>query len=173
MAKKASRAPEPMENRPVRADRLHARLSLVGRSTSGVVTSPEPLWTVDDLIARQLASGMFRLGGGMVEARDQTPWTISPPSPNWENALQGFDWLDHAVAASEPADRAKLISWLFDWISLYGAGKGPGWRPDLTGRRLARWICHAPVLLNGAGSVKPKAFFRSLGRQTRFLRRRW
>lgn len=173
MAKKASRAPEPMENRPVRADRLHARLSLVGRSTSGVVTSPEPLWTGDDLIARQLASGLFRLGGGMVEARDQTPWTISPPSPNWENALQGFDWLDHAVAASEPADRAKLISWLFDWISLYGAGKGPGWRPDLTGRRLARWICHAPVLLNGAGSVKPKAFFRSLGRQTRFLRRRW
>ncbi len=173
MAKQASGAHKPIHNRPLRADRLHARLSLIGRSTSGVVTSPEPLWTGDDLMARQLASGLFRLGGGMVEARDQTPWTIEPPSPNWENSLQGFDWLDHAVAASEPADRIKLIGWLFDWIDRYGSGKGPGWRPDLTGRRLARWICHAPVLLNGAGSAKSKAFFRSLGRQTRFLRRRW
>lgn len=173
MATKASRAHKPMENRPLRADRFHARLSLIGRSTSGVVTSPEPLWTGDDLMARQLASGLFRFGGGMVEARDQTPWTIAPPSPSWENALQGFDWLDHAVAASEPADRTKLIGWLWEWIDLYGAGIGPGWRPDLTGRRLARWICHAPVLLNGAGSARSKAFFRSIGRQTRFLRRRW
>ena len=80
MAKQASGAPKPMENRPYRADRFHARLSLIGRSTSGVVTSPEPLWTGDDLMARQLASGLFRLGGGMVEARDQTPWTITSPT---------------------------------------------------------------------------------------------
>ena len=42
-----------MDNRPGRADRFHARFSLIGRSTSGVVTSPEPLWTGDDLMARQ------------------------------------------------------------------------------------------------------------------------
>ncbi len=173
MASKAQGVPKSVRSVPSAGDRLHSRLSLVGRSTSGLVTSPAPLWTGDDLMARRLASGLLHLGGAMVEARDQTPWDITPPSASWENALQGFDWLDHAVAAAESADRAKLIGWLWDWIDRYGSGAGPGWRPDLTGRRLARWICHAPVLLNSAGSTRSKVFFRSIGRQTRFLRRRW
>ena len=75
----------------MRADRLHARLSLVGRSTSGVVTSPEPLWTGDDLIARQLASGLFRLGGGMVEARESNAVDdIRHLPPNWEKRTARF-----------------------------------------------------------------------------------
>ena len=32
---------------------------------------------------------------------------------------------------------------------LAGRGAGPGWTPDLTGRRLIRWINHAILLLNG------------------------
>ena len=54
-----------------------------------------------------------------------------------------------------------------------GRGAGPGWTPDLTGRRLIRWINHALLLLNGRSRAESDAYFRSLGRQTIFLSRRW
>ena len=157
---------------PSLADRAHARLSVVGGGATGVVSSPEPLWTGSAHKAERLANGLLLLGGAMVEARGESPWDVPAPSPAWSDALHGFDWLDDAVAAS-PELRRELMVWLHDWVARYGAGGGPGWRPDLTGRRLARWICHAPVLLNGATSAQSRGFFRAIGRQTRFLRRRW
>ncbi|MEO1309070.1 MAG: heparinase II/III family protein, partial [Pseudomonadota bacterium] len=51
--------------------------------------------------------------------------------------------------------------------------EGPGWTPDLTGRRLIRWINHAILLLRGRSPEESSAFFRSLGQQTIFLSRRW
>lgn len=161
-------------SRPSRGDRMAARLSLFGKAPKAVVTSPEPLWTGDAASARRLASGLFLFGGAIVEAKPgDSPWDQSPPTMAWEEALHGFDWLDDLVAASEPETQDVLKRWLHDWVARYGAGKGPGWRPDITGRRLTRWICHAIILLNGAGPEKSRAFFRAIGRQTRFLRRRW
>ena len=83
MASKAQGVPKSVRSVPSAGDRLHSRLSIVGRSTSGLVTSPAPLWTGDDLMARRLASGLLHLGGAMVEARDQMPWDITPPSASW------------------------------------------------------------------------------------------
>lgn len=154
------------------ADRLHARLAGFGGGASGVVTSPEPLWTGDSTAARRLAGGLLMLGGAVVEADGRNPWDIHPPSAAWAEALHGFDWLDDAVVA-DPASRATLMGWLHDWVEHFGAGVGAGWRADLTGRRLARWICHAPEILNGATPEQSRAFFRAIGRQTTFLRRRW
>ena len=47
------------------------------------------------------------------------------------------------------AARERAQDWVFGWIGRYGRGSGPGWTPDLTGRRLIRWINHAILLLNG------------------------
>ncbi len=159
--------------RPSRGDRLFARLSRFGPAPLAVVTSPEPLWTGNAAAARRLASGVFLFGGAMVEAPGQNPFDQVAPTATWEDALHGFDWLDDLVATSDPATRKALTGWLHDWVARYGGGSGPGWRPDITGRRLTRWICHAPTLLNGAGPERSRAFFRAIGRQTRFLHKRW
>ena len=160
--------------RPNSGDRWAARIARFGRAPKAVVTSPEPLWTGDAASARRLASGLFLFGGALVEAKPgESPWDQTAPTRAWEDALHGFDWLDDLVAASEAETRDALKLWLFDWIDRYGGGAGPGWRPDITGRRLTRWICHAIVLLNGAGPERSRAFFRAIGRQTRYLRRRW
>jgi len=45
--------------------------------------------------------------------------------------------------------------------------------PDLTGRRLIRWINHAVFLLRGAEERQSKQFFRSLAQQSWFLSKRW
>lgn len=157
---------------PTAMDRIAAFRARFGRAPNAIVTSPEPIWTGDGAAAKRLASGVFLLGGGLVEAPDRNPWLLNPPTQGWWDALHGFDWLDD-LAAADPATRAALSDWLYDWIERYGGGTGPGWRPDLTGRRLTRWICHAPIVLNGAGAEKSHRFFRAIGRQARFLRRRW
>ena len=83
-------------SRPSRGDRMAARLSLFGKAPKAVVTSPEPLWTGDAASARRLASGLFLFGGAIVEAKPgDSPWDQSPPTMAWEEALHGFDWLDH------------------------------------------------------------------------------
>ncbi|MFT7596917.1 MAG: putative heparinase superfamily protein [Paracoccaceae bacterium] len=159
-------------DRPKVGDRISAFRSRFGKAPNAIITSPEPIWTGDGAAAKRLASGVFLLGGGLVEAPDRNPWLLNPPTQGWWDALHGFDWLDD-LAAADPATRAALSDWLFDWITRYGGGAGPGWRPDLTGRRLTRWICHAPIVLNGAGPEKSHQFFRAIGRQAQFLRRRW
>jgi Uncharacterized protein conserved in bacteria len=85
----------------------------------------------------------------------------------------GFAWLDDLAAVGDGAARQVAQRWLWDWIGLYGKGRGPGWTPDLTGRRLIRWINHALFCLRGQESDQSRAFYRSLEQQTRFLSRRW
>ncbi|MEO1611350.1 MAG: heparinase II/III family protein [Pseudomonadota bacterium] len=174
IAKAKPGASAPNAIRVSSGDRWAARIARLGASPKAVVTSPEPLWTGDAASARRLASGLFLFGGALVEAKPgASPWDQSAPTAAWEEALHGFDWLDDLVASSDPATQDALKQWLYDWIDRYGGGVGPGWRPDLTGRRLTRWICHAIILLNGAGPERSRAFFTAIGRQTRFLRRRW
>ncbi|MEM7546799.1 MAG: heparinase II/III family protein [Pseudomonadota bacterium] len=165
--------PASAASRPSRGDRFHARMAGLGPDPKAIVTSPEPLWTGDAAAARRLAAGLFLFGGAMVEARGESPWDQPPPTQPWEEALHAFEWLDDMVAASDERSRAVLGGWLHEWVTRYGRGAGPGWRPDIAGKRLTRWICHAPTLLSGAGPDRSRAFFSTIGRQTRFLKRRW
>ncbi len=73
----------------------------------------------------------------------------------------------------DAAARHLAQAWLKDWLALCGRGGGTGWTPDLTGRRLIRWINHALFLMMGADKPLQDAFFRSLAQQTLFLGRRW
>ena len=62
---------------------------------------------------------------------------------------------------------------MWGWIDTYGTGRGPGWSPDLTGRRLIRWVNHALFLLAAQDKDPSARFFASLSRQTGFLAARW
>ena len=87
--------------------------------------------------------------------------------------LHGFAWLDDLAAVGDTAARERAQVWLWRWIDRFGRGRGPGWTPDLTGRRLIRWISHALFLLRARDAEQSEAFYRSLAQQTIFLSRRW
>ncbi len=84
------------------------------------------------------------------------------PDPAFEEALHGCAWLDDLAAVGDPKARMRAQDWTFDWITRFGGGRGAGWTPDLTGRRLIRWINHAILLLNGQDRAKADAFFLTL-----------
>lgn len=154
-------------------NRLHARMSGLARGATGFVSQPEPRAIGRVARGRQLVAGNFHFAGFLVEGKGRSIWDIPVPDARFASALHGFGWLDDLAAAGDPTARARAQDWTFDWIARFGRGSGPGWQPDLAGRRLIRWVSHALFLLNGRSGEDGRLFFASLSRQTVFLSRRW
>lgn len=154
-------------------NRLHARRAARADPATGFTSQPEPRTIGSFARGRQLLGGNFLFAGFLVEAPDSPLWDLPMPSPGFEQALHGFAWLDDLAAVGDVAARQRAQDWTNDWIARFGKGQGPGWTPDLTGRRLIRWINHALFLLNGQQAAASQAYYRSLGQQTIFLSRRW
>lgn len=154
-------------------NRLHARMAGFASPVTAFVSMPEPKTIGSYARGRQLRAGNFRFAGQLVEAPDQSIWSLANADAAFEAELQGFTWLDDLAALGDRGARLQAQAWLLEWIDNYGRGHGPGWDPALTGRRLIRWINHAVFLLKGMEKAQSDRYFRNLARQTRFLKRRW
>ncbi len=154
-------------------NRFHARLSTFASPATGFVSQPEPRTIGSFARGRQLMAGNFVFAGHLVEAPGKSIWELAAPDPEFDAALHGFTWLDDLAAVGDLASRQLAQNWLNGWIGKYGRGTGRGWSPEITARRLIRWINHALFLLNGQDSVVSAAYYRSLAQQTIFLNRRW
>jgi uncharacterized heparinase superfamily protein len=139
----------------------------------GFVSQPEPRSIGMYARGRQLVAGNFQFAGQVIEAPGAAIWDIGLADEAAAEELHGFVWLDDLAALGDAGARARAQGWVWDWIARYGGGRGPGWTPDLTGRRLIRWINHAILLLNGQERTASERFYRSLSAQVVFLSRRW
>ncbi len=154
-------------------DRLAARRAALSRPATALVSQPEPRSIGYLARGRQLCAGNLVFAGHLVEAPGAMLWDVPAPDAAFAAEMHGFGWLDDLAAVGNAAARNRAQAWLWEWIARYGRGQGPGWRADLAGRRLIRWINHALFLLRGQTPEASEAFFRSLGRQARFLSWRW
>lgn len=118
-----------------------------------------------------MLAGNYLIDGRPMELGTTPPWDLDAPTLAAD--LHGFAWLDDVAAVDNDASRATAQDWVFDWIDRYDTGQGPGWRADLTGRRVIRWIHHAILILHRRSPDDSRRYFRSLARQSRFLSRRW
>ena len=153
----------------------HARAATRMRAQArGFVSAPEPR-TIGSLArGRQLIAGNLLFSGNLIEAADaETLWDVATPDLDFARELHGFAWMDDLAAVGDIRARTTAQRWLWGWIDQFGKGRGIGWTPDLTGRRLIRWINHALFLLRGTEHDKSDVFYRSLVEQTNFLSRRW
>ncbi len=152
-----------------RAARRAARLA----PATGFVSQPEPRTIGLYGRGKQLVAGNFLFAGHLVEAPGTLIWDVPIPSPAFEAELQGFAWLDDLAAVGDATARRRAQEWTFGWIERFGRGHGAGWTPDLTGRRLIRWINHAVLLLAGKDREQSLVYYRALSQQTVFLVDRW
>ena len=154
-------------------DRFHARLSGLSRPATAFLSQPEPRSIGGFARGRQLVAGNFLFAGHLVVDRGKSIWDIEKPDRAFDEELHGFAWLDDLAAVGDADSRATAQAWVWDWIRRYGRGSGPGWVPDLAGRRLIRWISHGLFLLRGQDKPAADMFYRALARQSLFLGRRW
>ena len=152
---------------------LHARWAGMARPATGFVSQPEPRTIGTFAKGRQLLAGNYLFAGHLIEAKGTVLWDIPPPDQIWEEEIHGFVWLDDLAAVGDPRTRELASEWLWAWIDRFGKGVGAGWTPDLTGRRIIRWIHHALFVLRSQDAEASEAFYRSLAHQAIFLSRRW
>ncbi len=164
----------PLSERVTRwMNRFHAWRATFGRAAAGFVSQPEPKTIGRVARGRQLCAGNFLFAGRVVEAPGKSIWDLGVADRNFNEELHGFAWLDDLAASGDPKARSIAQEWTRQWVRRYGHGTGEGWTPDLTGRRLIRWINHAIFLLTAQEKETSDGFYRSLGQQTVFLARRW
>ncbi|MEN8887286.1 MAG: heparinase II/III family protein [Celeribacter marinus] len=156
-----------------RMNRVHAWRASRTKPAMGFVSQPEPKSMGSFAKGRQLIAGNFLFAGHLVEAPRTSIWDIAPPTPDFAEDLHGFAWLDDLAAVGDVNARACTHDWINEWMRRHMNGSGAGWTPDLTGRRLIRWINHALFFLSGQESVTSDAFYKTLAQQTIFLTRRW
>jgi uncharacterized heparinase superfamily protein len=160
-----------------RLDRLADGLALLAarraRVAGGFVSQPEPRSIGLYTRGKQLVAGSILLAGHLAEAPDTLLWDIPAPDPEFIAEAHGFGWLDDLAALGSREAQARAQAWTWSWIARFGGGRGPGWTPDLTGRRIIRWVHHATLLLNGRDRAESEAFYRALSRQAAYLARRW
>ncbi len=155
-------------------DRLASLAARLARPAVGLVSQPEPRSIGVYARGQQLVAGNVLLAGQLVElAPGQSLWAIEAPDADFAAEAQGFGWLDDLAALGTKAARRQAQDWTWDWIARHGSGVGPGWTPELTGRRIIRWIHHATLLLAARDRAQSEAFYRSLSRQSVYLSRRW
>lgn len=169
-----------MRDSPYRLSRLtqikncwHLRRAAWSRAPNGLLSAPEP-WTIGNYDrGKQLVEGNFLIKGQVMEVGDGSIWNQSMPSDLFEAKLHGFGWLDDIAAVGDSEARNRAQTWLLEWVSKFGMGKGLGWNPDLTGRRLTCWINHSIFIKNALPKNSVDLFHHSLALQTVFLSRRW
>lgn len=154
-------------------DRLYASLARRQRRAKGFVASPEPRTVGNFARGRQLIAGNLLFAGFLVESTDSVLWDVAAPTVAFDDERHGCAWLDDLAAVGDMKARFLAQRWVWAWIEEFDGGAGPGWSPDLTGRRLIRWICHAQFLLRGQQPDQIDTFFRSLSRQLWYLSKRW
>jgi len=152
---------------------VHARLTTLARPATLFTSMPEPRAIGIYAKGRQLLAGNFLFAGHLIVSPDTSIWDLQAPDAEFDRDLHGFAWLDDLASVGDSAARKNAQRWVWRWIDRFGKGHGPGWTPELTGRRLIRWINHAIFLLQGQDKELTDAFYRSLGQQTIFLSRRW
>ncbi|PZQ48957.1 MAG: heparinase [Rhodovulum sulfidophilum] len=159
-------------------NRVRASRAKLGAKPRVAETLPEPTFLGDVDRGERLVAGSWpALEGLVVEVGTGSIWDAPLRSGTVANRLEGArqtgDWLDDLAALGTKAARQRAQSWTWDWIRHYGAGSGPGWRPDWAGARAMRWTAHSEMLTHGVEQSGVDRFWRALAAHRRYLTLAW
>ena len=99
----------------------------------------------DRNLGREILQGTYTAAGQQVPV-DNNVWQGKFNHPGMAGHLHGYTWLEDLLSLqSGPAIRlAQAI--VGNWLETCGRGRGQGWKPDLTARRMIWWIRCYPLL---------------------------
>ena len=152
-------------------DKLYAFLICKSKSDTEFILETEPRSIGKISTGRHMVEGKINLAGQVIQQTDEA-WNLKTKRKDFHNKLHSFDWVDDLAALASVEARRFAQTWLHFWINKYSSGFGPGWTPELTGRRLVRWMHHYLFLTQGCSEKKLKKFNILLARQAKFLSKR-
>jgi uncharacterized heparinase superfamily protein len=135
-----------------------------------LVVAPTDLRSVDPYIAEEIMEGRFALAGKLLEAGDTSPFLMQLPSRAFADRLHSFAFLRHMRAIRTPQARTRARSLVSSWMNLHNRKiSGIAWEPQVATERMIAFLCHSPVVLQGAESGFYRRFMKSLAVHRRYL----
>ncbi len=155
-------------------------VSLFGRSTSELITIPTDPWPGHLQIAQRLLDGSFPIDGKLIPLKEYLSYLACSKTcpPALLSRLHSFEWLrDLRIVNTNPSRKFArgLVSHWIDhnhsitkksWLT-------PAWSNSIAGTRLANWVALYDFFGATANDSFRQAFFKSLVRQYRYLRRNY
>lgn len=137
----------------------------------GFLRRPEPKAIGHAGRGHQIIAGELPLGGITLKGN---PFEAQVP-PSVLAELHGFGWLDDLAAVATPKARAVAQDRVLDWCRAYRdvVPDRPEWAPEITGRRLLRWVFHAGMILPGLDRAGAAPFFHQMGQHITHLQEYW
>ncbi|GLK66286.1 MULTISPECIES: heparinase II/III family protein [Paracoccus] len=137
----------------------------------GFLRRPEPKAIGHPGRGEQIVGGTLHLGGFTLS--DDFFAADLPPTVAAE--LHGFGWLDDLAAVGTPRARAVAQNHVMRWLRLHPepAPGTPEWSPEVSGRRVLRWIFHAGMILPGLDRSGAEPYFDALDQHLSHLRDCW
>lgn len=139
--------------------------------TDRLLIGPQDLRTADPTRGNEILAGRFAFAGKMMVCDGRSPFSLTPPSPEWAEGLAGFAWLRHLRAMDSSQARSHARTLVDEWIARQRKWDSAAWRPETVTRRIISWLAHAPFVLAEADARFYRRFLRSLIRHVRYLRR--
>ena len=137
-----------------------------------LVVAPTDLRSVDPYIAEEMMEGRFPLAGKLLEAGEISPFLMQLPSRAFAERLHSFAFLRHMRAIRTTEARTRARSLLSSWMHQHNRKiSGIAWEPHVAAERMIAWLCHSPVMLQGAESGFYRRFMKSLAVHRRYLRK--
>ncbi len=152
---------------------LWARRAGLGPRPETSPTLPDPLPFGEADRGAALVAGRWPVAGREIALGGASIWAAALVDAELIAAREGCGWLDDLAALGTRPARTLARTWVQDWARRCGTGRGPGWRPELTGRRAMRWVAHARTLTDGLEPRAIETFWRALSTQQRYLARAW
>lgn len=142
--------------------------SLRGQTPDRLIVRPVDPWRGDAAKAQDL------LNAAGVQERTGPQWQTDWWSPEdadelWISHMHGFGWLRDLRTLGTPHAREQGRLMIENWLSAYGSWNAQNWRPDITGRRLAMWICHYDFFCGGHDEAFEDQFLSSIVKQAKHL----
>jgi len=122
--------------------------------------------------ADALLRGRFRFHGEVLDvSAGQSVFDLTPPSPAWAEALNGFDWLPPLALAGGEAARVLATNLIAQWIKRNARYAEPNWLPHILGRRLIHIFSHGRLVIPNSEMTWRSKLFVSLREQSKMLER--
>ena len=152
------------------ATELYAR-TLRAEAPSSLLCRPADPAPGDQDFANALFQGRYLFRGEQRTALNEPPWSLRGASDVWRAEVNAFEWLADFRATESETGRLRARELARSWIDLNDRWRALSWRPDVLGRRLASWSCHADYLCHGADPTFRRRFLTSFHAQARHLSR--
>jgi len=150
---------------------LHT-MRLKGRHPLKLIAVPDDPLLGDVTRGEALLGGRiaFRGDSRAIEGLDFRDLAVAPAFAEY---LHGFAWLrDLSTVATRVQGSPIAEDLMSRWIAAHGEKVvGIAWRPDLWGRRILFWTCHAPLILSSGDLVYRSKVLNALARGARHLDR--